>query len=97
MSITAVELQDERVVVTGGSRGLGRGMVEALLARGARVTVIARDPARLADVERLGAAARPGDVTDPALMNAVVADVKPAVLILNAGAGTPHGGSAEQS
>jgi NAD(P)-dependent dehydrogenase (short-subunit alcohol dehydrogenase family) len=86
MSITAVELQDERVVVTGGSRGLGRGMVEALLARGAQVTVIARDPARLADVERLGAAARPGDVTDPALMNAVVADVKPSVLILNAGA-----------
>jgi NAD(P)-dependent dehydrogenase (short-subunit alcohol dehydrogenase family) len=86
MSIKGVELQGERVVVTGGSRGLGRGIVEALLARGAQVTVIARDPARLADVERLGAAARPGDVTDPALMNAVVADVKPSVLILNAGA-----------
>jgi NAD(P)-dependent dehydrogenase (short-subunit alcohol dehydrogenase family) len=39
MSITAVELQDERVVVTGGSRGLGLGIVEALLARGAQVTV----------------------------------------------------------
>jgi NAD(P)-dependent dehydrogenase (short-subunit alcohol dehydrogenase family) len=86
MSINGVELQDERVVVTGGSRGLGRGIVEALLARGAQVTVIARDPARLADVERLGAAARPGDVTDPTLMSAVVADVKPSVLILNAGA-----------
>jgi NAD(P)-dependent dehydrogenase (short-subunit alcohol dehydrogenase family) len=86
MSIKGVELKDERVVVTGGSRGLGRGIVEALLARGAQVTVIARDPVQLADVERLGAAARPGDVTDPALMNAVVADVKPSVLILNAGA-----------
>jgi NAD(P)-dependent dehydrogenase (short-subunit alcohol dehydrogenase family) len=86
MSITGGELQDERVVVTGGSRGLGLGIVAALLARGAQVTVVARDPTRLADVQRLGAAARPGDVTDPALMSAVVADVKPSVLILNAGA-----------
>ena len=86
MSITGVELQDKLVVVTGGSRGLGLGIVEALLARGAQVTVVARDPGRLADVERLGAAARPGDATDPALMSAVVADVKPSVLILNAGA-----------
>ena len=79
-------LQDQRVVVTGGSRGLGLGIVEALLARAAQVTVVARDPRRLADVERLGAAARPGDVTDPGLMSAVVTDVKPSVLILNAGA-----------
>ena len=84
MSIRAVD--GERVVVTGGSRGLGLGIVEALLARGAQVTVVARDQGRLADVERRGAAARPGDVTDPALMSAVVADVKPSVLILNAGA-----------
>ncbi len=74
------------MVVTGGTRGLGLGIVEALLARGAHVTVVARDPTRLADVRRLGAAARPGDLTDPALMSAVVADVKPSVLILNAGA-----------
>jgi NAD(P)-dependent dehydrogenase (short-subunit alcohol dehydrogenase family) len=89
MSIRGLELrtlQGERVVVTGGSRGLGLGIGEALLARGAHVTVVARDPGRLADVERLGAAVRRGDVTDPALMSAVVADVKPSVLILNAGA-----------
>ena len=79
-------LQDERVVVTGGSRGLGLGIVEALLARGAVVTVVARDAGPLADIERLGAAVRRGDVTHPALMSAVVADVKPSVLILNAGA-----------
>src|SRR5262245_42019825 len=79
-------LQNERVVVTGGSRGLGRAIVEALLACAAQVTVVARDPERLADIERLGAIARPGDVTDPALMSAVLADLKPSVLILNAGA-----------
>src|SRR5262245_29828833 len=95
MSIRGVELQDQRVVVTGGSRGLGLGIVEALLARGAQVTVVARDPGRLGDLERLGAAARPGDVTDPALMSAVVADVKPSVLILNAGA-TPFMGTLDE-
>jgi NAD(P)-dependent dehydrogenase (short-subunit alcohol dehydrogenase family) len=89
MSIRGLELrtlQGERVVVTGGSSGLGLGVVEALLPRGAHVTVVARDPGRLADVERLGAAVRRGDVTDPVLMSAVVADVQPSVLILNAGA-----------
>jgi len=79
-------LQDERVVITGGSRGLGLAMAEALVDRGAQVTVIARDGARLAEVERLGISVRPGDVTEAALMDAVVADVKPSVLILNAGA-----------
>jgi NAD(P)-dependent dehydrogenase (short-subunit alcohol dehydrogenase family) len=79
-------LQGERVVVTGGSRGLGLGIAEALVARGARVTVVARDRARLAEVARLGVTVRPGDATDAALMGAVVADVKPSVLILNAGA-----------
>ena len=37
MSITGLELKDECVVVTGGSRGLGFGIVQALLARGAPV------------------------------------------------------------
>jgi len=79
-------LHDERVMVTGGSRGLGLAMVEALLARGARVTVVARDRGRLAEVERLGVTVRPGDAANAALMDAVVADVRPSVLILNAGA-----------
>jgi len=79
-------LQDESVVVTGGSRGPGLAMVEALVARGARVTVVARDRARLAEIERPGVAVRPGDATDAALMDAVVAEVRPSVLVLNAGA-----------
>jgi short subunit dehydrogenase len=37
-----MSLKDKNVVVTGGSRGLGLGLVEALVAHGARVTVVTR-------------------------------------------------------
>ena len=43
-------LKDKNIVVTGGSRGLGLGLVEALVAHGARVTVVARDAVALAAV-----------------------------------------------
>ena len=38
-----MSLEDKTIVVTGGSRGLGLGLVEALVAQGARVTVVARE------------------------------------------------------
>ena len=38
-----IALRDRRVIVTGGSRGLGRGIVEALVAEKARVLAVARD------------------------------------------------------
>ena len=38
------------VIATGGSRRLGRSIFEALLARGADVTVVARDERELAEV-----------------------------------------------
>jgi short chain dehydrogenase len=60
--------------------------------RGApKVTVLARTHTRLRDVERLGADAIEGDATDAALMDGLVADIKPSALILNAGA-TPQMG-----
>jgi len=90
-SVVIRTLEDKRVVVTGGSRGLGLGIVEALLARAAQVTVVARDPARLADVERLRAAAWPGGVTDPGLMSGVVGDVKPRGTDPERRGGTLHG------
>jgi NAD(P)-dependent dehydrogenase (short-subunit alcohol dehydrogenase family) len=88
-------LQSRRVLVTGGSRGLGLAMVEALLERGAKVTVLARARAGLRDVEWLGADAIEGDATDAALMDRLVADIRPSVLILNAGA-TPRMGSIDE-
>ncbi|MGH7727656.1 MAG: SDR family NAD(P)-dependent oxidoreductase [Vulcanimicrobiaceae bacterium] len=85
-------LEGRRAVVTGGSRGLGLGIVEALVERKARVTVVARDPQRLAEVaKRLGVDVVRGDVTDEALAREVLRDVRPSVLVLNAGATPPTG------
>ena len=40
--------ETERVVITGGSSGLGKLLAERLLAEGARVALVARDPDKLA-------------------------------------------------
>ena len=59
-----MSLNDKTIVVTGGSRGLGLGLVEALVDQGAKVTVVAREKAALAAVEqRLGLAVIAADVT----------------------------------
>jgi NAD(P)-dependent dehydrogenase (short-subunit alcohol dehydrogenase family) len=85
-------LKNQRVLVTGGSGGLGLGVVEALAARGARVMVVARDAQRLAEVEsRLGVTAAAGDVTDRALAVSLLQEFRPTVLVLNAGAHPPMG------
>jgi NAD(P)-dependent dehydrogenase (short-subunit alcohol dehydrogenase family) len=79
-------LEGRPILVTGGSRGLGLGIVEALVARKARVTVVARDPGRLAEVaSRLGVATLAGDVADASFARAVLREVRPSELVLNAG------------
>lgn len=80
-------LEGQNVVVTGGSRGIGLGIVEALVARKARVTVVARDQARLDEVAKHhGVAVIRGDVTDETVARSVLREVRPSVLVLNAGA-----------
>jgi NAD(P)-dependent dehydrogenase (short-subunit alcohol dehydrogenase family) len=88
---------EKDVVITGGSAGLGLAMARALIGRGARVTALARDPEKLADAERSGAITIAGDATDAALMNRIVADEQPDVLILNAGCRLPMGPIDEQT
>jgi NAD(P)-dependent dehydrogenase (short-subunit alcohol dehydrogenase family) len=91
-----MSLKDKNVVVTGGSRGLGLGLVEALVHQGARVTVVARDEAALATVERrLGVAVISADVTVEGAAQGILAAVRPEILVLNAGA-TPHMGRLDQ-
>jgi NAD(P)-dependent dehydrogenase (short-subunit alcohol dehydrogenase family) len=82
-----MSIEGGRFVVTGGSRGLGLGIVEALVERKAQVTVLGRDAGRLAEVRRrLGVAVVQGDITDAALAATVLREVRPDVLVLNAGA-----------
>jgi NAD(P)-dependent dehydrogenase (short-subunit alcohol dehydrogenase family) len=82
-----MSLKDKNVVVTGGSRGLGLGLVEALVEHGARVTVVARDADALQAVRtRLGVATISADVTDETAAHRILAEVRPDILALNAGA-----------
>jgi NAD(P)-dependent dehydrogenase (short-subunit alcohol dehydrogenase family) len=87
-----MNVKDKKVVVTGGSRGLGLGLVEVLVGRGAKVTVVARDSDALATVQaRLGVAVISADITDEGTAYRVLSEVKPEVLVLNAGAKPPMG------
>jgi NAD(P)-dependent dehydrogenase (short-subunit alcohol dehydrogenase family) len=91
-----MSLSDKNVVVTGGSRGLGLGLVEALVDQGAKVTVVARGTEALAAVRaRLGVETISADVTDQAAANRILTDIQPDILALNAGA-TPRMGRLDQ-
>src|SRR3984957_360979 len=91
-----MSLRDKSAVVTGGSRGLGLGLVEALVAEGAKVTVVARGTDALEAVKaRLGVATISADVTDRAAANRILADIQPDLLALNAGV-TPRMGRLDQ-
>jgi NAD(P)-dependent dehydrogenase (short-subunit alcohol dehydrogenase family) len=91
-----MSLKGKNVVVTGGSRGLGLGLVEALVAHGARVTVVARDADALESVRaRLAVATISADVTDETAAHRILAEVRPDILALNAGA-TPRMGRLDQ-
>ena len=80
-------LQGKKVVVTGGNRGLGLAIVESLVARGAHVTAVARDQERLnAVAQRLGVNVVAGDVSEASVAERVLSEVRPDVLVLNAGA-----------
>lgn len=82
-----MDLGNKRIVVTGGSRGLGLGLVEALAARDAKVTVVARGIDALNAVgERLGVATISADVTDALAARRILAEVRPDIVVLNAGA-----------
>ncbi|NPU63647.1 SDR family NAD(P)-dependent oxidoreductase [Bradyrhizobium sp. 83012] len=87
-----MSLQDKSVIVTGGSRGLGLGLVEALVDHGAKVTVVARGTEALdAVAARLGVATIAADVTEEAAAWRILGEIRPDILVLNAGAKPPMG------
>jgi hypothetical protein len=79
-------MEGKRAIVTGGNAGIGLGIVEALVEKKAKVFVIGRDHGRLAAVaQRLGVTTIAGDVTEEAFAHSVLREVRPDILVLNAG------------
>ena len=92
-----MRLKDQVAVVTGGSRGIGRGIVEAFAAEGARVGLVYKGSQAAAEEVVKGIAAKGGaaialqaDVTDPEAAKQCVARVRQEwgrldILVNNAG------------
>ena len=103
-------LRGSRALITGGSRGIGLAIAEALVAEGAAVGLIARDPDGLAGAARhltergtrgTQVATATADVTDTPALNRAVDEVALALggldhLVANAG-GTVGGGNLTNS
>ncbi len=83
------DLAGTTALVTGASRGFGRGIATALAQVGANVVGVARDPARLEELrEQLGSAftAVAADAADPVVAGQLIDKFQPRTLVLNAGA-----------
>lgn len=81
-------LQGHHAVVTGGTRGIGEAIAQALSNAGARVTLVGRDQERLAAMAaRMQAEALVLDVTDESAVNAAFASLgRVDILVNSAGA-----------
>src|SRR6516165_9196007 len=82
------ELDGKTAVVVGASRGLGRGVAEALSAAGATVLAIARDKAGLDELSAASPSVEVAvaDATDPTLPGTVIDSRDPDILAVIAGA-----------
>jgi NAD(P)-dependent dehydrogenase (short-subunit alcohol dehydrogenase family) len=82
------QLADQRAMVIGASRGLGRGVAEAFLAEGASVVAVARDTNPLTELaardKRLQLEAR--DASDPLVAGNLLRQYRPDIVALVAGA-----------
>jgi NADP-dependent 3-hydroxy acid dehydrogenase YdfG len=88
-------LQGKIAVVTGGSSGVGKATVKALISEGVRVTAVARNADRLRALEAEigdGLTTLAGDASDPALAARVVQELRPDLVVLAAGV-TPRMGT----
>jgi len=86
-----LSLKAKNVVVIGGSRGLGRRIVETAIHHGGRVLAVARqeEPLRQLAKEVSGAEVLPLDATDESAPSKVFDVLQPDILVLCAGA-FPH-------
>jgi NAD(P)-dependent dehydrogenase (short-subunit alcohol dehydrogenase family) len=87
--MSADQLSGTTALVTGASRGLGRGVAAALVRAGATVAGVARDPARLAEVRaELGDRFTPvaADAADAVAAGHLIDQYAPRLIVLAAGA-----------
>src|SRR5262245_25512653 len=86
-----IQLNNKIALVTGGSRVLGRGIVEALTAEGARVWAIAREAGKLdrLNQEVGGVQTWGADVTGARVPSQALREIRQDILVLNAGV-APH-------
>jgi NAD(P)-dependent dehydrogenase (short-subunit alcohol dehydrogenase family) len=82
------DLAGSTAIVTGASRGFGRGIAAALTAAGTRVVGVARGGAQLDMLrdELAGFTAVAADATDPATARRLIDEYQPATVVLCAGA-----------
>jgi NAD(P)-dependent dehydrogenase (short-subunit alcohol dehydrogenase family) len=87
--MTTQEISGTTALVTGASRGLGRGIAIELSQAGANVVGVARDRTRLEELRaHLGGTFTPvvADAADPVTAGQLIDEYSPRTLVLNAGA-----------
>lgn len=85
-----MDFDGKRIVVVGGSRGLGLGMVEAFASRAAEVTIVARDATALHQlVEQMAVNTVSADATNADAAKRIMSETRPDIVIMNAGAEPP--------
>jgi NAD(P)-dependent dehydrogenase (short-subunit alcohol dehydrogenase family) len=91
-------LRGKSAVVTGGSSGVGKATVRALISEGARVTAVARGADRLRALEAEvgdGLATLQGDAADPVFAERLLRELRPDMVVLAAGV-TPRMGRLDE-